>query len=93
MFHQIFVKQSEQDALRFVWKTDNSEKLKHFVMCVQLFGKNDSPCIGNYTLKRTINNNKEAYSDETIKDIENSFYMDEFTTNKRENVHNSKRSL
>ena len=47
-------------------------------MCVQLFGKNDSPCIANYTLKRTINDNKEAYSDETIKDIENSFYMDDF---------------
>ena len=47
-------------------------------MCVQLFGKNDSPCVANYTLKRTINDNKEAYSDETIKDIGNSFYMDDF---------------
>ena len=47
-------------------------------MCVQLFGKNDSPCIANYALKHTINDNKEAYSDETIKDIENSFYMDDF---------------
>ena len=53
MFHQIRVWKSNQDALRFVWRECQLKPIEDYVMCVHVFGKLDSPCIANYTLKKT----------------------------------------
>ena len=52
MFHQLKVKKSDQDALRFLWLTTKFENPVDYVMTVQLLGKNDPPCVANYGLKK-----------------------------------------
>ena len=45
MFHQIRVRKSDQDALRFVWRECQLKPIEHYVMYVHVFGKLDSPCV------------------------------------------------
>ena len=47
MFHQIKVKKSDRDALRFLWRFLKTEKLQEYAMTVHQYGKNDSPCCSN----------------------------------------------
>ena len=51
MYHQINVKESDQDALRFVWKNTNEEEIEDHKKTVHIFGKIDSPCIANWVIK------------------------------------------
>ena len=51
MFHQIKVKISDCDALRFVWRENPNHPIIDYAMTVHLFGKADSPCIANWILK------------------------------------------
>ena len=43
-------------------------------MCVQVFGKIDSPWIANWTLKRTARDSEETESDNIIDQINRNFY-------------------
>ena len=52
MFHQVRVRPPDQNALRFLWRENLSEEPRDCVMNVHLFGKNDSPCISNYALRK-----------------------------------------
>ena len=47
-------------------------------MNVHLFGKIDSPCIANWTVKRSAKDQSELYDTVSIKTIEENFYMDDF---------------
>ena len=76
MFHQIKVKKSDQDALRFLWRFLKTEKPQEYAMTVHLFGKNDSPCCSNYALKQCAKD--QLQSENVIKCIDNNFYMDDF---------------
>ena len=53
MFHQVRIIPSDRDALRFLWRYKVNEKMDEYVMNVHLFGKTDSPCCANWSLKRT----------------------------------------
>ena len=50
--HQLKVRESDQDALRFLWRATKLENPVDYVMTVHLIGKNDSPCVANYGSKR-----------------------------------------
>ena len=65
------------------------------LMCVQLFGKKNSLCISNYTLKSTINVNRELFRWENPRDREKFLYgwFFEIKTNERENVPSSQSNL
>ena len=52
MFHQISVSPKDRDALRFLWKENNNEVVGDYKMNVHLFGKNDSPYVANFALKK-----------------------------------------
>ena len=51
MYHQIKVKESDQDALLFVWRNTPEEEIDDYKMTVHIFGKIDSPCIANWVIK------------------------------------------
>ena len=53
LIHQIFVLKKDQYALRFLWTDTPSAKIADYVMNVHLFGKIDSPCCTNWSLKKT----------------------------------------
>ena len=78
MFHQIRVRNTDQDALRFVWRNTEFDNLDDYAMCVHLFGKLDSPCIANYILKRTATDNKSNFHQDIIDSVHNNFYMDDY---------------
>ena len=78
MFHQIEVKKSDRDALRFVWRNHVTQKIEDYVMNVHLFGKVDSPCCANWALKKSASDQRGNYDDKVIGAVEKDFYMDDF---------------
>ena len=48
------------------------------VMCIQVFGKIDSLCIVNWTLKKTARDSEEVIRENIIDQINHHFYMDDF---------------
>ena len=52
MFHQIYICSKDQYALRFLWHENPFLPISDFFMNVHPFGKMDSPCCANWTLKR-----------------------------------------
>ena len=49
MFHQIKVKKSDQDALRFLWRFLKTKKLQEYAMTGHLFGKKRFPLAAQIT--------------------------------------------
>ena len=52
MFHQINVREVDQDVFRFLWPAPKPDKLDDYKMAVHHFCKNNSPCCTNYSLRR-----------------------------------------
>ena len=48
MFHQVGVKRSDRDSLRFLWRDSPKLPINDYVMNVHLFGKTDLPCCANW---------------------------------------------
>ena len=78
MFHQIRVRKSDQDALRFVCRESQLKPMEDYIMCVHVFGKLDSPCIANCTLKKTPIDQKAKYNYDVIDAVHKNFYMDDY---------------
>ena len=78
MYHQIKVAENDQDALRFVWRDNTDEEIVDHMMKVHIFGKVDSPCIGNWVIKRTASDQSSQYENEIIERIKQNFYMDDY---------------
>ena len=79
MFHQCFVLPEDQQYLRFLWwpKGDVTQPPATHCMKVHLFGATSNPCVANYCIKRTAEQNKENFSAEAIDSILRSLYMDD----------------
>ena len=78
MFHQLKVRESDQDVLRFFWWTIKFENPVGYVMTVHLFGKNDSPCVANYGLKKCATDQSNNFNVKTVDYLEKDFCMDDF---------------
>ena len=78
MFHQVRVRKADQDALRFLWRTDSTKPPDEYIMTVHLFGKNDSPSCANYALRRCGEDQKDKYTESVLECVEKDFYMDDF---------------
>ena len=72
MFHQVRVCESDIDALCFVWREKTEDELLAYAMLVHYFGKVDSPCIANWSIKKAA----DIASPDAKLAI--SFYMDDF---------------
>ena len=53
MFHQVFVISDDREVLRFIWRESEKEKFLEYVMNVHIFGKVQSLCVCNWSLKET----------------------------------------
>ena len=78
MYRQIKVKESDQDALRFVWRNTPEEEIKDHNMTVHIFGKIDSPCRANWVIKRKASDQFNKYRVNIINTIHESFNMDDY---------------
>ena len=90
MYHQVLVPKGDQDSLRFLWRDEPSDPITEYKMLVHLFGKIDSPCCANWTLRSCATEVKglpevQAFkdlSDENRKQVTEAvteeFYMDDF---------------
>ena len=78
MFHQVRVRKEDQDALRFLWWSDNyTEPPDVHVMEVHIFGATSSPCVANSVLRRTASDNAKGFSPEVPAIVERNFYVDD----------------
>lgn len=78
MFHQVRVRKEDQDALRFLWWTnDYSQCPDVYVMEVHIFGAASSPCVANSVLRRTAADNAKKFGPEVAAVVEKNFYVDD----------------
>ena len=79
MFHQFHVAKKHQDYLRFLWwdKGDLDSNPLVYRMRVHLFGAASSPGCSNFGLKRLASQDHGRFSEESIKFIQRSFYVDD----------------
>ena len=78
MFHQIFVKQNDGNYLRFLWRDNQNLVIDEYQMNVHTFGKNDSPCIANFSLKQCAKDQQGEFSKVITESVARDFYMDDF---------------
>lgn len=79
MFHQVRVRPSDCDALRFLWWPDGNldSEPEEYEMRVHLFGGTSSPSCANFALKKTAQDNEADFNPETIQTVERNFYVDD----------------
>ena len=80
MFHQVRVKPSDKDALRFLWVDSPFEdptKIDTYQMLVHIFGATDSPRCANFAVKCVARDNKKRCSRVASESILKSFYADD----------------
>ena len=78
MFHQIGVRYSDHDALRFLWHAHMFDPIEGFKMNVLLFGKIDSRCIANWTLQKTVKGNEDQITFRSSRAKLKNFYMGDY---------------
>ena len=78
MFLQVKVPEEDQEALRFLWwENEHDETPSEYTMSVHIFGATDSPCCSNYCLRRAAEDNRDAFSENTIETVLRHFYVDD----------------
>jgi hypothetical protein len=79
MFHQVRVRPTDCDALRFLWWPDGNlaSPPEEYQMTVHLFGAASSPSCANFALKRVAKDHKAEFDDETIRTVNKNFYVDD----------------
>lgn len=79
MFHQVRVRDSDRNALRFLWWPDGDmekEPIDH-CMTVHLFGATSSPSCTGFCLKKLAKDNYRDISKEVRNTIDRNFYVDD----------------
>lgn len=75
MFDQTRTQKADQDSLKRTWREWQWKLIDDYVMCLQFFWNTDSPCMANYTLKRTAIDHKAKYIHNTADAEHKSFNM------------------
>ena len=76
MFHQVGVREQDQSALRFLWRSPGDQgPIQTYQMRVQIFGAVSSPFVCGHILQRTAKDHYEEFSDVADKVLSN-FYVD-----------------
>ena len=68
------VKVIDLNALPFFWIDIDQDEISDCVTLSHLFGKKDSPCIANWSLKQSVKNEAKIIHETVNKE----FYMDDF---------------
>lgn len=77
MFHQLLVKQSDQPAQCFLFRSDPGQEPTVYVMDVVLFGASCSPCLAQHVKNTNAKEYEKLYPD-AASAIINSTYVDDF---------------
>ncbi|XP_068675732.1 uncharacterized protein [Montipora foliosa] len=79
MFHQVRVRPSDCDALRFLWWPDGNldSQPEEYQMRVHLFCGASSPSCANFALKKTAEENKTDFDVQTVETVMRNFYVDD----------------
>lgn len=78
MFHQVKVREQDQDSLRSLWwDGSTNEHPQEYVMTVHIFGATDPPCMANSMLKRTADDNENDFDPTTLETLRRNFYVDD----------------
>ena len=79
MFHQVRVRPTDCDALRFLWWPERNLALppEEYQMTVHLFGAASSPSCANFALKQVAEDHKTEFDLETIQTVKRNFYVDD----------------
>ncbi|KAL9975992.1 hypothetical protein ACROYT_G013221 [Oculina patagonica] len=79
MFLQVKVPAEDADALRFLWweEGDLNRPPGEYQMVRHIFGAKDSPSCVNFCLKRTAEDNKNDFSEEAVRAVQEDFYVDD----------------
>ena len=79
MFHQVRVRHSDCDSLRFLWwpANDLSKEPDEYQMMVHLFGSVSLPTCANFALRKTADDNSDQFSHDTITTVKRNFYVDD----------------
>ena len=67
MFLQPKLIEEDLDALCFVWRDSDQDEMSDYVMLGHLFGKKDSPCIANWSLRQSVKNEAKITQETVIK--------------------------
>ena len=73
---KMFLKVTEDDLvpLPFVWRDSDQDEISDYVILSHLFGKKDSPCIANWSLKQSVKNEAKIIQ----QTVNEKFFMDKF---------------
>ena len=78
MFHQVRVREQDQDALRFLWWTGSYDDPPGvYAMNVHFFGAASSPCVANSALRQAADDNANSFNPNVVEAIKKSFYVDD----------------
>ena len=79
MFHQVRVRPSDRDALRFLWWPNRNldDQPDEYQMNVHLFGSASSPSSANFALKKTAVEYAGQFDDQTLETVRGNFYVDD----------------
>ena len=77
MFLQVKVPAEDADVLRFLWweDADFRKPPEEYQMVSHIFGMKNSPSCANYCPKRTADDNRKIFSEETVKSVQEDFYI------------------
>ena len=62
----------------FLRRTTKFENPVDCVMTVLIFGKNNSPCVANYGVKKCSKNQSNNFEAKAVECVKKDFYMDDF---------------
>ncbi|XP_048581431.1 uncharacterized protein LOC116618474 [Nematostella vectensis] len=82
MFHQVKVREADQDSLRFLWRNLEERIPDVYRMAVHVFGAIDSPCSACYALRKTAEDQAGLFPDDVLDTIKRNFYMDDVLTSR-----------
>lgn len=79
MFHQVRVKPTDRDFLRFLWWPDGdfNRDPEEYQMLVHLFGAKSSPSCANFALKKTARDHALDFDPQTVDTVYSNFYVDD----------------
>lgn len=79
MFYQVHVSLQDRNYLRYLWwpEGDTEKQPQEYQMLVHLFGGVSSPSCASFALRRTAEDNENAFSSEAVETVKRNFYVDD----------------